>query len=41
MDRFVFWGVFVAFAVIVVAYSLWMVRTERRERQEHGADGDR
>ena len=41
MDRFVFWGVFVAFAVIVVAYTLWMVRTERRERRGRGSEGDR
>ena len=28
---FVLWGVFVVFAVIVVAYAAWMLRVERRE----------
>jgi cbb3-type cytochrome oxidase subunit 3 len=27
---FVFWGLFLVFALIVVAYLVWMVRTERR-----------
>lgn len=28
---FVFWGVFVGFVVLVVAYLAWMRRTERDE----------
>ena len=29
---FIFWGLFVAFALIVAAYVAWMLWTERRER---------
>lgn len=28
---FVFWGVFVAFGVLVAGYVVWMRRVERRE----------
>ena len=27
---FIFWGLFVVCAVIVVAYTLWMIREERK-----------
>ncbi len=29
---FVFWGLFLVFALIVLAYLIWMYRTENRER---------
>ncbi|MEZ4414774.1 MAG: hypothetical protein R3E10_03400 [Gemmatimonadota bacterium] len=40
MDRFVFWGLFVAFAGIIVGYVVWMRRTERTQERagESGAD---
>lgn len=31
MGRFVFWGLFVAAAIIVVGYTLWMVAAERAD----------
>jgi hypothetical protein len=30
MPGFVFWGLFLVFGAIVVAYLVWMIRTERR-----------
>jgi hypothetical protein len=30
-ESFIFWGPFVAFAVLVVLYVLWMWRVERGE----------
>lgn len=29
---FIFWGLFVAFGLIVAAYVVWMIWLERRER---------
>jgi len=31
---FVFWGLFLVFAVIVSGYLIWMYRAEGRERDE-------
>lgn len=31
MSRFSFWGLFAVFALILLAYWLWMRRLERRE----------
>jgi phage shock protein PspC (stress-responsive transcriptional regulator) len=29
MPGFVFWGLFLAFGLLVVAYIVWMIRAER------------
>jgi hypothetical protein len=37
MDRFVFWGLFLMFGLIVLGYWSWMVAVERGEsRSESG-----
>jgi phage shock protein PspC (stress-responsive transcriptional regulator) len=33
---FVFWGLFVVFGAVVVAYVVWMLWIERRERDHSG-----
>jgi hypothetical protein len=35
---FVFWGVFLVFALIVVGYVVWMVRTERSQGSPRRSD---
>jgi hypothetical protein len=35
---FVFWGVFLVFALVVVAYVVWMVGTERVQGSERLPD---
>ena len=51
MEHFVFWGLFVAFFVIIFLYWIWMIRAERKgsdsnaghpaEEGDRGSDGDR
>jgi len=33
MEHFVFWGLFLAFFVIILLYWIWMIRAERREAE--------
>lgn len=40
MNHFIFWGLFVALALVVGAYATWLVWVERKERrQAHRNDG--
>lgn len=31
---FVFWGLFLVFAIVVIGYIFWMVKTEKEEKNK-------
>ena len=37
---FVFWGVFLVFFLVVVAYVVWMLRIEAREARDRHGESD-
>ena len=39
MDQFIYWGVFAAFGLIVVAYTFWMLLANRRVSREARGSG--
>lgn len=38
MPGFVFWGLFLVFGIVVVAYVVWMLWVERDETDHGGVD---